>query len=291
MIVKALITLVIGYLLLMLFIFLRQDRLLFNAHSEILTTPAEQGLAYEDVRLETADGVTIDAWYVPRTDSPYALLFLHGNSDNLSDIVPTLRFFHRMGLNTLAIDYRGYGRSGGSPSERGTLLDAEAAWNHLLADRGFSGDHVVVLGRSLGGAVAAWLASRHRPAGVVLESTFSDLPTLARQQYPYLPVGLLLRHRYPTIERIPSIEAPILVVHSRDDEVIPFAHAERLLAAIPGKRRLLTIQGRHYDGYATSGETYRRGLLDFFHEVLGPLPRDDTESPPDADPARDPDRS
>ena len=275
MILKTLVALVIGYLLLMLFIFLRQDRLLFNAHSEIPTTPAEQGLAYEDVRLETDDGITIDAWYVPRLDSPYALLFLHGNSDNLSDIVATLRFFHRLGLNTLAIDYRGYGRSGGRPSEHGTLLDAEAAWRHLLADRGFSDDRVVVLGRSLGGAVAAWLASRHRPAGVVLESTFSDLPTLARQQYPYLPVRWLLRYRYPTIERIPDITSPILIVHSCEDEVIPFAHAERLLAAIPGKRRLLTIRGRHYDGYATSGETYRRGLLDFFHEVLGPLPGDE----------------
>ncbi len=276
MIAKALIALVIGYLLLMLFIFVRQDRLLFNGHPEIRTTPAEQGLAYEDVRLETSDRVTIDAWYVPRPDSPYALLFLHGNSDNLSDIVPTLRFFHRMGFNTLAIDYRGYGRSGGQASERGTLLDAEAAWRHLLTERGFSGDHIVVLGRSLGGAVAAWLASRHRPAAVVLESTFSDLLTLARQQYPYLPVRLLLRHRYPTIERVPSIEAPILIVHSREDERIPFEHAERLLAAVPGKRRLLTIQGRHYDGYATSGEIYRRGLLDFFHEVLEPvLPVDD----------------
>ncbi len=272
MFVKSVIALAAGYLLLMLAVYVRQDRLLFRAHPEIRTTPAEQGLDYEDLRLETADGLAIAAWYVPRADSPHALLFLHGNSDNLSDLVPTLRFFHRMGFNTLAIDYRGYGASPGRPSERGTYLDAEAAWRHLLGDRGFPADRIVVLGRSLGGGVAAWLASRHRPAALVLESTFSSLVSLARECYPYLPVGLLLRHRYPTIERIPAIRSPILVVHSREDEVVPYAHAERILAAIPGERRLLTIRGRHYDGHETSGALYRQGLVDFFESVLGPLP-------------------
>ncbi len=272
MLIKLLIGLLAAYLLLMLLIYWRQDQLLFRAHKDVRETPEDHGLAYEDLQLQTADGVTINAWYLPHPDSRYALIFLHGNSDNLADVIPSLRLFKKLGFNCLAIDYRGYGRSQGRPSEKGTYLDAEAAWVHLLRERGFERERVVVLGRSLGGAIAAWLATRHRPAALVLESTYTRLQDVAAEHYPYLPVARLLRYRYPTVERLARIRSPVLIVHSPQDEVIPFAHGQQLFQAALEPKSFLRIQGRHYDGHETSGETYRRGLQAFFLEHLDPPP-------------------
>ncbi len=268
MLIKLFIGLLAAYLLLMLLIYWRQDQLLFRTHQALPETPEDYGLDYEDLQLQTADGVTINGWYLPHKESAYALIFLHGNSDNLSNIIPSLRLFQQMGFNCLAIDYRGYGRSQGQPSEKGTYLDAEAAWVYLLRERGFRREQIVILGRSLGGAVGAWLATRHRPAALVLESTYTRLQDIAGEHYPYLPVARLLRYRYPTIDRLPQIKAPVLIIHSPEDEVIPFAHGQQLFQAARQPKAFLAIQGQHYDGHETSGEIYIQGLRSFFDDHL-----------------------
>jgi uncharacterized protein len=259
--------LALGYAGLLLLVYLLQDRLLYFPTRAIDATPADAGLAYEEVRLRAADGVELQAWFVPAADPRGTVLFFHGNAGNLSHRVPTLRFFHRLGYGTLLPSYRGYAGSGGSPSERGLYLDAEAAWRYLVEERGVPPAEVVLFGRSLGGAVAAWLATEHAPGALVLESTFTSVPELAAEHYPFLPVRLLARSHFPTERRLPGVRAPVLVVHSRADEVIPFHHSRRLWEAAPEPKSFLEISGGHNEGFLFTGAAYERGVAEFLERL------------------------
>jgi fermentation-respiration switch protein FrsA (DUF1100 family) len=171
------------------------------------------------------------------------VLFCHGNAGNVSHRLDTLQFFRSLGLGTLIFDYRGYGRSDGSPSEKGTYRDAEAAWRHLVEQRQIPPERIVILGRSLGGAVAARLAADQRPGALVVESAFTSVPDLAARMFPVYPVHLLARIRYNTLKWIRRVHCPVLVVHSRDDEMIPFRHGRRLFEAAPEPKEFLELRG------------------------------------------------
>lgn len=235
-----------GYTLLLALAYAFQSRLLYFPQREIVATPASLGLAYKDVRLRTSDGVEIAGWWVPGAASR-AVLFFHGNAGNVSGRLATLRLFHELGFGTLIVDYRGYGESGGRPTERGTYRDAEAAWRWLTKTQGIPPERIAVFGRSLGGAVAAWLAARHTPGALIVESSFTSLPDLAAELYPFLPARLLSRFRYSTESALAQVEAPVLIVHGRGDEIIPFRHGERLYAAAREPKGFLEISGGHND--------------------------------------------
>ena len=245
-----------------------QDRLIYFPDKEIAVTPEAVGLPFEDVEFETADGLTLRGWFVPVNASDRALLFFHGNAGNISHRLESLLTFHRLGLNTLIFDYRGYGGSEGKPSEEGTYKDAEAAWEYLTKVRGIEPHNVVLFGRSLGGAVATWLAARVNCAALIVESTFTSVPDLAAKTYPIFPVRLLARFRYDSKERIAEAHCPVLIVHSPDDELIPFEHGRVLFEAASSPKTFLEIRGGHNEGFIVSGEDYDRGLGDF----IGTLP-------------------
>ncbi len=251
-----------------------QDRQIYLPIATLVTTPDAHGLPYEEVWLTADDGVRIHGWYLPAPDGANAdgraptLLFLHGNAGNISHRIRSLRLFHELGLAVLIIDYRGYGQSEGRPDEQGLYLDALAGWRHLRDERGIAADDIVVFGRSLGGAVAAWLAARERPGGVILESAFTSATDLGRELYPWLPVRLLLRVDYDTLAAVPAIDAPLLIVHSHDDEIAPFAHGRRLYEAAAGPRTLLELRGGHNDAFIVSAADYREGLSRFLAEVF-----------------------
>lgn len=243
-----------------------QERFVYFPGKKIKGTPADLGLAYEDVSFETADGVSITGWYVPCQDAREVVLFCHGNGGNISTRMETITILNGIGLNVLLFDYRGYGRSIGSPSEEGTYLDAEAAWKFLVDDREFSPDDIVVHGRSLGGAVAAWLAARTTPRALILESAFYSIKRLAREMYPWTPAGLLVRLNYSTADYLRHTTCPVLVIHSPDDTLIPWEHGRDLFDEAPGPKRFLEISGNHYKGFATSGGTYIDGIAGFLRE-------------------------
>ncbi|HSQ03142.1 MAG TPA: alpha/beta fold hydrolase, partial [Burkholderiales bacterium] len=155
---------------------------------EMVATPADMGLAYEEIDLHTEDGETLSAWWMPAPNARGAFLLLHGNAGNISHRLGYVPIFRRLGYSTLLVDYRGYGESTGSPSEEGTYLDGAASWTWLTQTRGIAPRDIVIFGESLGGGVATWLASRHTPRAVVLASTFTSIPDLAEELYPYLPV-------------------------------------------------------------------------------------------------------
>lgn len=234
------------------------------------STPAALGLAHEEVALLTGDGVRLHGWYVPAPRSRASMLFFHGNAGNVSHRLESLRLFHELGLDVLIVDYRGYGRSEGSPDEQGTYRDAAAAWRHLADERRVAPERIVLFGRSLGGAVAAWLAEAERPAALVMESTFTSVPDVAAQRFPWLPVRRLARYRYDSLRRMAGVECPVLVMHSRDDEMIPFEHGERLHGAA-GERAapLVALRGSHSEAHLASGEAYREALDAFLTPLFG----------------------
>ncbi|MBI1194313.1 MAG: alpha/beta fold hydrolase [Gammaproteobacteria bacterium] len=266
-----LIVLALLYVLFLVALYLAQDRMIFKARPGQSTTPGDLGLDYSQETLTTADGERINAWFIPRGDSRYCLLFFHGNRDSLSEVADSLRQFHDIGLNVFAIDYRGYGLSSGRPGEQGLYQDAEAAWRHLVAEKGFPPQQIIVHGRSLGAAVAAYIASCHHPAAVILESTFTSMSEIVGRHYPFVPVRWMLRSSFPTSSRMNGITSPVLIVHSKGDEFIPFSHGQALFDAAPEPRALLEIGGQHYDGYK-EGDRYIRGIADFLSSVLPATP-------------------
>ena len=255
-----------AYGLLLLFLYFNQGRMLYYPNMpsrELDATPALAGLPYEDVSLTTTDGLQLHAWFIARPREKGVVLFSHGNAGNISHRLDSMKIFYDLGYSVLIFDYRGYGKSEGAPSEQGTYRDAEAAWEYLTGDRGYPDKDIVLFGRSLGGAVTAWLATRHTPRALIVESTFTSVPDMAASLYPLFPVRWLARFRYPAREYLSRIHAPVLIVHSREDEIIPYEHGEKLYAAANPPKEMLTLRGGHNDGFYVSGKTYTEGLRSF----------------------------
>ena len=261
------------YVLLSLVLYLLQGKMVFlsNLPGRALTaTPGDIGLEYEDVYLTTLDDERLHGWYVPATISRGVIVFFHGNAGNISHRLDSIGIFHQLGLDTLIIDYRGYGQSTGKTTEQGTYLDAQAAWSYLVDERGIAADQIIIFGRSLVGAVGAWLGTQHTPAAVIIESSFSSGVDMARRLYPFLPVRLITRLRYPVAEYASHLDCPVLVVHSRDDEIIPFAMGQSIYAAVKQRKSFLELRGDHNNGIFISRQDYLRGLDGFIESVFGP---------------------
>ncbi len=254
------------YLGLSLFLYLYQPQLIYlpETPSRALgETPGQIGLDYERVTLTADDGITLDGWFLPHAASRATLLFFHGNAGNISHRLASLKLFHELGLAVLIIDYRGYGRSGGRPSEAGIYRDAEAAWRYLTEQRQIPPRRILLHGRSFGGAVAAYLASQHQALGVVLESTFTSAPDLAAELYPWLPVRWLIRFDYDTRSRLDAIRMPVLVIHSRQDDLVPYSHGQTLHTAARPPKRFLELNGSHNHGIVSNSSRYRQALDEF----------------------------
>ena len=245
-----------------------QPRFLYYPQREMVMTPQDAGLAYEAVTFEAADGVRLYGWFVSAEASRGVVLFCHGNAGNISHRLDSLRLFHSLGLSTFIFDYRGYGQSEGTPTEQGTYLDVEAAWNYLVQKGQVDPTEIVVFGRSLGGAVAAWLAGKHAPRALIIESTFTSVPDIGAELYPYLPVKLLSALRYNTLEYLRRVSCPVLVVHSADDEMISFTHGQRLFEAANEPKELLEITGSHNEGFLSSTMSYEEGLKAFISRYV-----------------------
>ncbi len=228
--------------------------------------PGLIGLEYTDEHMTTEDGVELHGWFVPSSEKRPVVLFCHGNAGNISGRLEMIRLLHEIDLNVFIFDYRGYGKSAGAPSEEGTYLDADAAWEHLVKKRGFSPDRILVFGRSLGSAVVSHLAARERPGAVVLMSAFTSIPQEGQEVYPWLPVKLLSRFSYPTLDNVKKISSPIMVIHGRNDEIISFAHGEKIFAAANEPRRFLEIGGGHNDALHHSGNDIEKALREFVNE-------------------------
>ena len=261
-----------------LMLYVLQDRLVFLPHMpgrELDATPQVIRLDYEDAWIDTADGERLHSWYIPADDARGTVLFFHGNAGNISHRMESILIFNRLGLNVLIVDYRGYGQSSGKPGEQGSYRDARAAWDYLVGQRRLPPERIVIFGRSLGGGVGAWLASQPgvEPAGVIIESSFSSGVDMGKRLYPMLPVRLITRINYPVREYITAVRAPVLVVHSRDDEIIPFDMGRAIYQAAPEPKTFFEMGGDHNAGFWISRERYVPALDEFLGSVLGPINR------------------
>ncbi len=258
-----------AYIILAGFLFIFQSRYVYYPERVLLADPGSIGLEFETVRFETADGVKLLGWFIPGDSAKGVILFCHGNAGNISNRLQSIQIFHRLGLGVFIFDYRGYGESEGEPTEQGTYQDARAAWRYLIETRQLIPSQIIVFGRSLGGAVASWIAQSQTPGALILESTFTSLGDVAARLYPYLPIRLLLRFEYNTAEHLGRIDCPVLIVHSRDDEMMPFGHGRRLFEMAKEPKRFLEISGTHNEGFITSDRQYEEGLKAFILEHVG----------------------
>lgn len=262
-VVSILLLVVVVYSILAWTLYFMQPSFLYRPIREILYDPGDMDLAFEKVILHTADGLSLAGWYVPARGARYTVLFCHGNSGNISHRLDTVNLWNELGFNILVFDYRGYGQSQGKPSENGTYLDAQAAWDWLLKSKHTRPEQIIIHGRSLGGAIAANLATQTEPAGLITESTFTSYEDIGKKFYPYLPVHWFASFRYRTIDAVRQADCPVLVVHSRNDELVPFEFGQRLFEAASEPKQFVEIDGSHNDGFLFSGTTYRQGLLNW----------------------------
>lgn len=245
-----------------------QSEFIYHPDNVLVSTPAAINLEYEEVRFAAADGTKLHGWWIPSRDGRGAVIHCHGNAGNISHRLKIIENFNRLKLSTFIFDYRGFGLSGGSPSEQGTYADALAAWHHLVRDRKIPPGRIAVHGQSLGGAVAAWLAVKERPAMLIIESSFTSARDVARHHGVFPPAVYLITYNYATAGRIAGLRCPVLVIHSRDDEVIPYAQGEKLFAAAPEPKEFLEIRGSHNYGFIASRDIYFNRLDSFIDKHL-----------------------
>lgn len=227
-------------------------------------SPADVGLACEDVQFVAADGVRLHGWWIPADADHPVVLFCHGNGGNISHRLETYAQWHRLGFSTFAFDYRGYGRSRGRLSEAGTYRDARAAYEYIRGPLGFPADQIVILGRSLGGSVATDLAAQVDARCLVLESAFASVPDMAKAIYPFLPASVC-RIRYDTRSKIASVGMPVLVMHSRTDEVISYAQGRAVFEAAREPKIWHELPGGHNEGAFLTDAGYEQRLASFIN--------------------------
>ena len=261
---KNILLLLLALGLLNVFMYLQQPSMTFFPYKKLEQTPQDWGLEYEDVQLETVDGVSLHGWYIPRSGSHHGaqktLLFFHGNAGNISHRRASLEIFHRLGLNVFIFDYRGYGNSQGKPDEEGLYKDARAAWLYLTEQRGIKQDDIILFGRSLGGVVAAELAAEVQPGALILESVFSSARDVANVIFPVFSRLVLLRYDFNTVAYVRQVTCPVLVLHSPDDEIIPSQLGEKVFQAAKQPKFFVRMRGGHNSGLRMSQPEYERAV-------------------------------
>lgn len=239
-------------------LYFMQPRFLYQPTRDVPYTPDELGLDFEKVSLETADGLKLSGWYIPAKNSELTVLFCHGNGGNIVHRLDSINVFYNLGLNCFIFDYRGYGNSQGKPTEEGTYLDVEAAHKWLTEEKKIPPDDIIVFGRSLGASIAAQLASRVEIKALVLESAFTSYADIGKRFYPYMPVRWFARFNYKTIDYVRDVYCPVMIIHSRADEIIPFEFGRQLYEAANEPKEFVEIFGGHNDGFLLSSEIYKK---------------------------------
>lgn len=252
----------------LLYLKLMEKRMIYFPTRALDWTPKESKLESEDLRLRCADGVTIHGWFIPANGARATVLFLHGNAGNISHRVDKIQILHDLRLNVCIIDYHGYGQSEGSPGEKETYLDADAAYEWLTRERKIAPKQLVVWGESLGGGVATYLAAKREVGGLILESTYTTLPDVGKSAFPFLPTKLIMATQYDSIGRIKQIHAPVLSLHSPNDEVIPHRLGRRLFEAANEPKTFVDLKGDHNGGFLISGKAFPDAIQAFVEKYI-----------------------
>lgn len=247
-----------------------QRESIFEPAAVLQTSPARLGAPFEELRIPSGSGAErgdLHAWWIPaeKPDAP-TVLYLHGNFRNISYNLENALRYRALGSNLLLVDYRGYGKSsGGKPSEAKVYEDAEAAWQYLVRQRGVKPQQLFIYGHSLGGAVAIDLALRHpEAAGLITESTFTSMQAMGELKYDFLPAGLLLNQRFESLQKIPQLKIPVLLIHGTWDQKVPVSMAQQLFEAAPQPKTLVMIEGGEHSNNAAVGWVEYRDAVSAF---------------------------
>ena len=244
------------YLALAAVLYIMQPKFLYSPERDVYGTPDELGLDFEDVVFKSADGLDLSGWYIPAKNSKHTILFCHGNGGNMAHRLDSINIFHNLRLNCFIFDYRGYGHSLGKPGEEGTYTDAMAAYKWLIEEKKIPAKNIIIFGRSLGGSIAAQLASKVEAGALIVESAFTSYVDIGKEYYPYMPVRWFARFGYKTIDYIKEVRCPVMLIYSRNDEIVPYKFGLELYEAANEPKEFIEIFGGHNDCFLASGEIY-----------------------------------
>ncbi len=244
----------------------QENNLIFSPDKEMVSTPE---IPYENVDLTTSDKMQLNGWFFLNPKSKDVLLYFHGNGGNISHRLKDIDlFYHDLNLSIFIIDYRGFGRSVGIPSEVGVYQDALTAYWYLVRKKNFLSKNIIIYGQSLGGAVAIDLASTVPAKALITENTFTCAIDMAKYMYPYFPVKMVVRSKFQSIEKIKKISYPKLIIHAMQDQTVPFAHGQQLYDSAPAPKRFYAVVGaNHGNNSLIAGPDYVRVLREFIQSL------------------------
>ncbi|MEI8349659.1 MAG: alpha/beta hydrolase [Candidatus Omnitrophota bacterium] len=266
---KVILVVIVGVMVLLSYTKYLENRGIFFPSKVMECAPDALGMIFEEAPCRTEDGLMLYGWFIPAPDAAYTVLFFTGNAGNISYRLDKLKLLHEAGLNVYIIDYRGYGRSAGKPSEAGLYKDAQAAYTYLIRSRALSPEQIILYGESLGAVAAVDLAVRHPVKALILEGAFSNAKDMARTLYPYLP-SWFLSLRFDSLRKIKKMYAPVLLLHSRDDEIVPYVLAKKLYDAAPGPKHFVELKGGHNSAFLDSQTLYTASLRIFIESLQLP---------------------
>jgi fermentation-respiration switch protein FrsA (DUF1100 family) len=254
------------------FVMLFEDRFIYYParHPEGAWDTSAAAVKVEDVWFRAEDGVRLHGWYCTprggpdgRAQTRMTLLWFHGNAGNVTSRLGVIERLVDSPAEVFIIDYRGYGRSEGSPSEAGLYADARGAWDYLTIERKIPPSRIVVFGDSLGGAVAIELATRVEPAGLIVQSSFTSIRDMAAEVMPFVP-GFLLRTKMDSLGKIARVRAPKLFIHSPADELVPYRFGRQLYDAAPEPKQFHEVRGAgHNETDLVGGRAYFDAISQF----------------------------
>jgi len=265
----ALATIFAVYAAVCLYIYMAQDRMFYFPTKDFAVNPDDYNLEFQDIFINVGQDETIHAWYFPYSqnpDSAKTVLFCHGNGGNISHRIETVIFLLQRGVNVMLFDYRGYGRSSGSPTESNTYDDVKAAYDWLISEKSVKPSNIIIFGRSLGGAVAVDLASKISCGGLIVESSFDSAIEMAKGYFPFFPARLLIKYDYDAITKISKVNCFKLFTHSPSDDLVPFDRGKRLFEAAPEPKSFYEISGRHNERTYLDDPDYIKAIDDLLKQ-------------------------
>jgi pimeloyl-ACP methyl ester carboxylesterase len=247
-----------------------ENNFIYFPTRDMAYTPSDAGLQYEEIDLQTDDGVRIKAWYIPADGAGTTMLWFHGNAGNIGDRVGQLKVYRdRWSVHQLIVEYRGYGQSQGRLSEEGTYADGRAALHYLVDEKGVPPDSLILFGRSLGAAVAVQMAAEFSCAGLILESPFASIREMAGVHYPLLSRIVPLKTHYDSTAKMDKIKSPLLILHGDRDAIVPQEQGKKLFDLAKGPKQFYTIRNAgHNDILERVNEEYHQTVRAFIRDCM-----------------------
>jgi fermentation-respiration switch protein FrsA (DUF1100 family) len=239
-----------------------ESRSIFFPSKNLEHFPDLINLNFEEISLPTLDNLQINGWFIPNKNAKYTLLFFHGNAGNIGHRLDKIKLLYDIGLNIFIIDYRGYGKSQGRPSEKGLYLDAKAACDYLVDKRHIQPESIILYGESLGAAVAIDLGLQKKVKALIIEEAFTNISDMAKRNYPFIP-AFLISTKFDSLAKVRNINTPKLFIHSKDDEIVPWGLGNKLYTAAGEPKRIVAISGSHNTAFLDSKEDYISAITVF----------------------------